>query len=79
MLSTTPALPSIKGVVLFDRDSSFPKGKPSGVIRISEIKGKKHKEKLPDLPESIREDWQRLAAPARAQELREPTLATRQG
>ena len=49
--------------MLFDRDSSFPTGKPSGVIQISEIKGKKHKEKLPDLSESMKEDWQRLLKP----------------
>ena len=52
--------PGSKGVVLSIATAVSPKGKPPGVIHTSEIKGKKHKEKLPDLSESMREDWQRL-------------------
>lgn len=53
---------AINGIILFGRDSTFPKGKPDGVMHISEIT------KLPtparDTPvsESMRQAWDRLLA-----------------
>jgi len=53
---------AVSGIILFGRDSTFPKGKPDGVMHISEIA------KLPvptrDAPvsEPVRKAWDRLLA-----------------
>lgn len=53
---------NVKGVILFDRDSTFPKGKPDGVIHVSEIPRRKRGEARPTLPEDIVQAWGRLQA-----------------
>ena len=50
----------VKGVILFDRDSTFPKGKPEGVIHVSEIPKKKRGEKPAALPDEIVAAWTKL-------------------
>ena len=52
----------VKGVILFDRDSTFPKGKPAGVMHVSEIPRKKRGEPPPALPDEIVQAWGRLQA-----------------
>ena len=51
---------TVSGIILFGRDSTFPKGKPDGVMHISELT------KLPlpaagaVVPETVRRAWDRL-------------------
>ena len=51
---------TVSGIILFGRDSTFPKGKPDGVMHISELA------KLPlpaagaVVPETVRRAWDRL-------------------
>lgn len=57
--SHLPGIP-VEGVILFGRDSTFPKGKPGGVLHISEI-GKDRNPGTPSrVPEPIRKAWSRL-------------------
>lgn len=53
---------NVKGVILFDRDSTFPKGKPDGVIHVSEIPKRKRGEEPAALPDAIRQAWSKLQA-----------------
>ena len=50
----------MKRVILFGRDSTFPKGKPDGVVHISEIT--KSSSPVPDsgVSETVRRAWERL-------------------
>lgn len=52
----------VNGIILFGRDSTFPKGKPDGVMHISEIT--KLPAPNPDtvVPERVRQAWDRLLA-----------------
>ena len=52
----------VKGVILFDRDSTFPKGKPPGVIHINEIAKQKRSARRDDVPDLVREAWNKLLA-----------------
>lgn len=49
----------VEGLILFDRDSSFPKGKPPGVLHISEIKQRKS-DRRRDIPDAVRGAWSKL-------------------
>ena len=39
---------AVSGVILFGRDSTFPKGKPEGVVHISEITGHSARDRNPE-------------------------------
>ena len=51
---------SVSGVILFGRDSTFPKGKPGGVVHISEIAKRPKPDSEPVVPEALRRAWGRL-------------------
>ncbi|MDX1434986.1 MAG: nuclease-related domain-containing protein [Gammaproteobacteria bacterium] len=52
----------VKGVIVFDRDSTFPKGKPDGVLHVSEIPKRKRGEAPPALSDEVRQAWSKLQA-----------------
>lgn len=51
---------AINGIILFDRDSTFPKGKPDGVMHISEIAKLPRPGRDSVVSEQIRKAWNRL-------------------
>jgi len=51
---------AVEGIILFDRDSSFPKGKPPGVLHISEIK-RSRAERRREIPDAVRGAWSKLS------------------
>lgn len=61
VLAVKSHLPEIdvEGVILFDRDANFPKGKPPGVLHISEIKRNKA-DRRREIPDAVRGAWSKL-------------------
>ncbi len=63
-----PKVP-IRGAVLFDKDSSFPKGKPKGVLHVVDIDPRRPRPKATEVPLSLQHAWRKLcpeqAPPAR--------------
>ncbi len=55
-----PKVP-VKGVVLFDQDSVFPKGKPDGVLHVPEIDAKTRRTDLAEVPEELQRAWAQLS------------------
>ncbi len=53
---------AVNGIILFGRDSTFPKGKPDGVMHISEITKLPVPSRDTVVPERIRQAWDRLLA-----------------
>ena len=51
---------AVNGIILFGRDSSFPKGKPDGVMHISEITKLPTPDPSAVVSEPIRQAWDRL-------------------
>jgi hypothetical protein len=51
---------AVNGIILFGRDSTFPKGKPDGVMHISEITKLPTPDRDTAILESVRKAWQRL-------------------
>ena len=51
---------AVKGAVLFDQDSVFPKGKPDGVLHLPDIQAKASQTTLSDVPEELQQAWSRL-------------------
>jgi len=51
---------AVNGIILFGRDSSFPKGKPAGVMHISEIVKLPTPDQDTAISEPIRQAWDRL-------------------
>lgn len=52
----------VKGVVLFDQDSVFPKGKPDGVLHVPDIDARSAgRTQLSDVPEELQRAWARLS------------------
>ena len=51
---------AVNGIILFGRDSTFPKGKPDGVMHISEITKLPTPDRDTVIPEPVRNAWQRL-------------------
>jgi hypothetical protein len=50
----------VKGLIVFDRESTFPKGKPAGVVHINEIVKDVGAAPHSDVPKPIREAWNKL-------------------
>ncbi len=51
----------VKGAVLFDHDSVFPKGKPEGVLHVPDIDPRTGgRTQLSDIPEELQQAWSRL-------------------
>ena len=51
---------AVNGIILFGRDSTFPKGKPDGVMHISEITKLPTPNRDSVISEPVRAAWQRL-------------------
>ncbi len=51
---------AISGIILFGRDSTFPKGKPDGVMHITEITKFPKPSRDAGVSESVRKAWDRL-------------------
>ena len=51
---------AVKGAVLFDQDSVFPKGKPDGVLHLPDIQGHASRTALSEVPEELQQAWSRL-------------------
>ncbi len=52
---------AVKGAVLFDQDSVFPKGKPDGVLHLPDIQARAAETtSLAEVPEELRQAWSRL-------------------
>ena len=51
---------AVKGAVLFDHDSVFPKGKPDGVLHLPDIQPKTALMPLSEVPEELQHAWSRL-------------------
>lgn len=56
--SLIPGVP-VSGMLLFGRDSRFPKGKPDGVYLMSELK-QQHRGVQDEVPEQLQEGWESL-------------------
>jgi len=54
----------VEGVVLFDKDSSFPKGKPDGVLHVPDIDPRRPRPPLSQVPEALQQAWARLCPEA---------------
>ena len=50
----------VSGIILFGRDSTFPKGKPDGVVHISEIAQQRAPASETGVSEALRRAWERL-------------------
>lgn len=50
----------VKGAVLFDQDSVFPKGKPEGVLHVPDIDPRSRRTQLSDVPEDLQRAWSQL-------------------
>lgn len=53
---------AVNGIILFGRDSTFPKGKPDGVMHISEISKLPAPGRETVIPEPVKKAWDRLLA-----------------
>jgi Nuclease-related domain len=53
---------AVSGIILFGRDSTFPKGKPDGVMHISEIAKIPTPQRDTAIAEPVRKSWERLLA-----------------
>ncbi len=51
---------AVSGIILFGRDSTFPKGKPEGVMHITEITKLSMPDKDTPISEPVRRAWDRL-------------------
>lgn len=51
---------AVKGAVLFDHDSVFPKGKPPGVLHVPDIDRKTARTAVSEVPEELQRAWSRL-------------------
>lgn len=51
---------AVSGIILFGRDSTFPKGKPDGVLHISELTRRPKLAADTVIPETVRRAWDRL-------------------
>jgi len=51
---------AVKGAVLFDHDSVFPKGKPAGVLHVPDIDRKTARTAESEVPEELQRAWSRL-------------------
>ncbi|MDH3714312.1 MAG: NERD domain-containing protein [Gammaproteobacteria bacterium] len=54
-----PSVP-VKGAVLFDQDSVFPKGKPDGVLHLPDIDAETKHTPLSDVPDELQRAWSTL-------------------
>jgi hypothetical protein len=51
---------AVAGIILFGRDSTFPKGKPDGVMHISEIARRPALSRKTEISEPVKKAWDRL-------------------
>jgi hypothetical protein len=51
---------AVKGAVLFDHDSVFPKGTPHGVLHLPDIDAKTGRTPLSDVPDELQRAWSSL-------------------
>jgi len=53
---------AVDGIILFGRDSTFPKGKPDGVMHVSEIAKRPDPDANSAVSEPVQKAWERLLA-----------------